>query len=110
MEGDGRPRPGVLVPRLDRVHRQRGLARARGDHVALCEVAARLELAHGRADDDLVEGIPQPDAIGALWRCRQAEMPRAGVLRGDLAIGFCGAVVRLIPNQEVGGRVCLACD
>ena len=100
----GRP-PGVLVPRVDRVHCERGLSRGGGNDIAFGEVSARLQLAHGRADDDLVEGIPQPDAIGALWGCGQPEVPRAGVLRGNVAVGVGGAMVRLIPDEQVGRRV-----
>jgi hypothetical protein len=92
------------VPRVDRVHCERGLSRGGGNDIAFGEVSARLQLAHGRADDDLVEGIPQPDAIGALWGCGQPEVPRAGVLRGNVAVGVGGAMVRLIPDEQVGRR------
>ena len=82
-----RRRPRVLRPRLARVDREAVLSPRRCEDIARREVAVRLELAHRGADDELVERVPKPRAVGALGRGRE---PRCH------AFGYCAAMSRYV--------------
>ena len=53
-------------------------------------------------------GVAERRAVAALGRRGKAQVPRGRVLCANVAVGLRGAVVRLVPHDEVRGRMLLS--
>jgi hypothetical protein len=71
------------------------------------KIARRLtldEIRDLRAFEQHLEDATEASAIPAAWRCGQAEHNRVRVLLENRSIGRRACVVRLIDDEEIGGR------